>query len=84
MKNHDDLIAMSEDEQMAYLHEEVEKIISSAPPNQTLKLRALQARMDGIRRRIKNPQVRLTMIVKEMMVSFNELRAVLQAFTKGQ
>jgi len=83
MKDHDDLVSMTEDERMSYLHEEVEKIIATVPPNHELKLRALQARMRGIRRRVKNPQVSMLMIAREMMVSFDELRQVLLAARGG-
>lgn len=74
-------MALTDDERLAYLNEEVEKVISMAPANQVLKLRALQARMNGIRSRVKDPQVRLTMIANEMMASFNELNEVLKGVT---
>lgn len=83
MKDHAELMGMTEDERMAYLNEEVEKIIATVPPNRVLKLRALQARMLGIRRRVKNPQVSMLMIAREMMVSFDELRQVLLAARGG-
>ena len=83
MKDHTELMGMTEDERMAYLHEEVEKLIATVPPSHVLKLRALQAKLDGIRKRVKNPQVSMLMIAREMMVSFDELRQVLLAARGG-
>lgn len=70
---------LSEDEKQAYLESvraaESERIITSAPPKYQLKLRALQAKCDGIRRRVKNPLVSARMISDMMQRQFDELRA---------
>lgn len=55
MKSHDDLMAMSSEEREAYRKQEIEKVISSASPRMVLKLRALQARMDRVIKKNKNP-----------------------------
>ena len=55
MLSHDELTGMSNEEKMEYLESEVEKVIQSAEPKNQLGLRALQARMKGIRRKIKDP-----------------------------
>lgn len=82
MKTHDELQALTDSEKLEYLKNEVEKIINSAPPHQVLKLRALQARMDGIRNRVRNPIVSMNMIADEMMRSFLELNEALKPLRK--
>lgn len=84
MKSFDELRAMTDPERMAYLEQEVERVISSAPPNQVLKLRALQARMDGIRAKVHNPVVRMHKINDEMMRSFLELNEALKPWRTEQ
>ena len=75
MKSHDELVAMSDDDRLAYLAAESERIITSAPPKYQLKLRALQAKCDGIRRRVKNPLVSARIMSDLMQRKFDELRA---------
>lgn len=78
MKSHDELCAMTDTEKLEYLHDEVEKIIASAPPNLVLKLRALQARLDGVRKRVHNPIVSLNIIYEEMLESLITLNETLK------
>lgn len=77
MKTHEELSTMSDEELNEYLASEVEKIISLAPKNNVLKLRKTQARIDGIRKRVKNQKVRTEMIYDEMIKSLVELRDAL-------
>ena len=83
MKTFDELSSMTEEDIDKYLREEIEEVINSAPKNQVLKLRALQAKMDGIRNKVKNPQVRLDMIYSEMIKSLYELNNALKDLTGG-
>ena len=78
MKTFDELKAMTDPEKLEYLKGEVEKVIAAAPPHQVLKLRALQARMDGIRAKVHNPLVRLNQIYGEMFRSFLKLNDKVQ------
>jgi hypothetical protein len=79
MKSFDELFDMSDEDKLEYLHEEVEKIIDNADPKLVLKLRHVQAKIDGIRNRVKNPQVRLEMIYQEMVDSLIELADALNS-----
>lgn len=76
MKTFDELLQMTDEARKQYLREEVEQVINAAPDHYVLKLRHLQSRLDGIRARIKNPQVRLEMIYSEMIDSLNQLNNV--------
>ena len=77
MKSFDELLTMTDQEKLDYLKEEVEKVISKAEPHNVLKLRHIQAQMDGIRARVHNPQVSAKLISDEMIKSFYELNGVL-------
>lgn len=77
MKSHDELMEMTDEERGAYLILEVEKIITSAPPHSQLKLRALQARIDGIRNRNHDPYKAALEIYDLMMVHFGEMNRTL-------
>lgn len=77
MKSFDELLAMTDQEKLGYLKEEVEQIISQAEPRNVLKLRHLQAHIDGIRGRIKNPAVTAQIIYDEMIMALNELNGAL-------
>ena len=57
MLTFDELLHMEDSDRLRYLKEEAEKVINSADPSNQLKLRAIQARCDGIRSRMKNPLV---------------------------
>lgn len=50
---------MSEQELEEYFEQEYQKILDQAPPSSKLKLQALQARMNGIKRRYKDPIAKL-------------------------
>lgn len=69
---------MTDAEKLEYLREEVEKVIAAAPPRLVLKLRALQARVDRVRSRIKNPQVSAGLIYDEMVNSLLTLNETLK------
>lgn len=75
---HDELVAMTDDEREQWLQEQVEELIQTAQPRNVLKLRKLQAQLDGIRRRYKDPIARCNAIHAEMIRSLNELNAVLR------
>lgn len=77
MKSFDELLEMTEQQKLTYLKEEVEKIILGAPPRFHLKLRALQAKIDGVRRRATTHKEGLELIFNEMLNSFEELRKAL-------
>lgn len=77
MKSHSELMAMSDAERLAYLAQESERVIRSAPPNHQLKLRALQAQCDVIRRRVKNPLFAARMMSDLMHRKFDELRSAM-------
>lgn len=55
MLSHDELMAMSDEEREAYRKQEIEKAIASASPRMVLKLRALQAKIDRVVKKNKNP-----------------------------
>lgn len=74
MKSHEELSSMSEDALFEYLHTEVETIINAASPKDVLKLRAIQAKMDGIRKRVKNPLVSASIMYQEMFDSLYKLK----------
>lgn len=82
MKSHDELMAMSDADRLAYLAQESERLILSAPPKHQLKLRALQAQCDGIRRRVKSPLFAARMMSDLMHRKFDELRQALNGATK--
>lgn len=66
-KSLDEIYKMSDEEKLSYLKEEVEKVITSAPPKNQLKLRKIQARLDGIRRKVKNPIASYVKIKHELL-----------------
>lgn len=75
MKTFDELLTMSESEREAYRREEVERVIASADPKHTLKLRALQAKIDKISRTTVHPLACASKIVGMMndkMIELNE------------
>ena len=78
MKSFDELLAMSDDEKLSYLSNEAEKVIQAAPANKQLKLRALQAKCDGVRKRIKNAQISKEIMYHMMMISLYELNEALK------
>jgi len=82
MKTFDELRAMTDEQKLAYLSEEVEKVIASAPPRVVLKLRALQSRMDRIHMKVQNPLVRLNMIYNEMIRALLMLNETLKPLRK--
>lgn len=73
--------ALSDDDKAAYLDgvraDQSERLIRSAPPKHQLKLRALQAQCDGIRRRVKSPLFAARMMSDLMHRKFDELRQAL-------
>lgn len=78
MKNFDELLKMTEEEKQEYLRREVEKIISEASRENVLKLRLLQAKIDSMRSKIKNPIARANAIYNIMMTQgLNKLNEVL-------
>lgn len=82
MKSHDEIVAMSDADRLAYLAQESERLIRSAPAKQQLKLRALQAQCDGIRRRVKSPLFAARMMSDLMHRKFDELRQAFNGATK--
>lgn len=66
MKSFDELKAMSDQEKMAYLHYEAEKLIANAAPHNQLKMRSLQAKCDSIRRHYKAPSLACAKMVELM------------------
>ena len=78
MKSFDELLAMSDSEKDEYLRAEAEKVIAQASPNKVLKLRQLQARCDGIRRRVHEPSVAAGMVYGLMLDRLNELNVHLK------
>lgn len=82
MKTHSELMVMPDADRLAYLAQESERVIRSAPPNQQLKLRALQAQCDGIRRRVKSPLFAARMMSDLMHRKFDELRQALNGVVK--
>lgn len=80
MKSHNELMAMSETELTTYLHEEAEKLIANTSPHNQLKMRALQAQCDGIRKKYRNPVVSCGKIYALMESRFFELNDALLAF----
>ena len=77
-----DLSKMSEQELEEYFEQEYQKILDQAPPSSKLKLQALQARMNGIKRRYKDPIARAGAMYGEMMKSFLQLNDALEGFRK--
>lgn len=62
---------------------EIERIIQSSPPHMHLKMRALQAKCDGIRRKSHwTQQQKLDAIFSLMMDSFAELREALNSLNR--
>jgi len=82
MKTHDELVAMSDADRLAYLTQESGRVIRSAPPQSQLKLRALQAQCDGIRRRVKSPLFAARMMSDLMHRKLDELRQDFNGATK--
>lgn len=62
----DDLMKVPDNVKLGYLRVAVEEVISKAPDNKVLKLRALQAKMDGIRNKYP-PSVASGLIFEEML-----------------
>lgn len=69
MKSFDELKSMSEPERLAYLHSEADKLIANAAPHNQLKMRALQAQCDGIRKKYRNQAVSCCKIYSIMLES---------------
>ena len=78
MKTFDELLAMSEQERGEYLRSEVESVIVSAPENQRLKLRALQARINNVAKHRKDPIASSSAIYGMMLDSLFDLRDALE------
>lgn len=81
MKPFDELIKMTDDERLAYLESEVEKVIQNARPEIQLKLRAVQAKCNGIRRTVKSPLAAAAQIQGLMLDSLMELQKNLSTLT---
>lgn len=77
IKSHDELMKMTGAQRLAYLEQEVEAIINDAPSHMQLKLRALQAKLNGIRKSTKNNYVCALKMFLLMKESFEELRSKL-------
>jgi hypothetical protein len=77
MLTHDQLQTIPDNVRIGYLRAMVEDLILSAPPYSQLKLRALQAKCDGIRARVKNPTVCARIMADVMLNSLTELNDVL-------
>lgn len=73
MKTFDELLKMDQATLLRYLETESEAIISRASPGNQLKLRAIQAKCDGIRARVKNPYYACELMVDMMMISAAEM-----------
>lgn len=73
MKTFDELRKMDQATLLRYLEAESEAIISRASPGNQLKLRALQAKCDGIRARVKNNYYACELISEMMLNSLQEL-----------
>ena len=82
MKPFYELLTMTDEEKLSYLKEEAEKVIQGALPKHQLKLRALQAKCDGIRAKVKDPFIRADRIYCTMQDSFFEMNEVLKPFRK--
>lgn len=67
MKTHDELVKMTEAEREQYLRDEVESIISKAPPHSVLNLRKIQAHCDYIRRHTHDPYARASRMYGYML-----------------
>lgn len=65
---HDKLMAMTDEERLAWLEEEAEALITSAPDNLVLRLRYTHARMKKIRHTWRNQPLISTAIICEEMV----------------
>lgn len=81
MKTFDELIKMTDDERLAYLESEVERIIQNARPEIQLKLRATHAKCNGIRRTVKSPLASAAQIQGLMLDSLMELQKHLAVLT---
>jgi hypothetical protein len=77
-----DLSKMTHEQLDKYLEDEVESIIQQSNPRCVLKLRVLQARMNGIRRRVKDPYHRAYLINAEMKLSIERLRDAFNGIIK--
>lgn len=73
MKTLDELREMDQATLLRYLDAEAENIISQANPGNQLKLRALQAKCDGIRARVKNPYYACELMSNMMLRSLEDL-----------
>jgi len=80
LKTFDELILMSDEDKLTYLRGESEKIIQGAPANNQLKLRALQAKCDGIRNKVKDNFVGANRMYYMMQDSLMELNESLKPF----
>jgi hypothetical protein len=80
--DHDSLMAMTDEEREKWLKDEIEGVISSAQPSKVLGLRRLQARIDGIKRKHKDPIARCNALHAEMIASLNQLNDALKGFRR--
>lgn len=69
MKSFDELLSMPDTDKLAYLREESQKLIDNAAPHNQLKMQALQAKCDNIRRTHKAPYLACLMMVELMLDS---------------
>lgn len=78
MKTFDELLDMTPEELEQYRVDMVESVITNAPANNQLKLRALQAKINGISSKSHwTPQQRLSTVQDMMQESFLRLRDAL-------
>lgn len=78
MKSFEELRAMTDPERLAYLHEESEKLIQNAAPHNQLKMRAIQAQCDSIRRKHKTPYLACLLMVNLMLESAENMSGKLR------
>lgn len=80
MKSFDELLRMTEAERLAYLDEEVEAFLTTVKPERILRLRHLHAKMNKIRRTVKNPYAAAEKMYTEMLISVNEMTRALRSY----